>query len=148
MGRALGTFCIKNLTSSKKRSWFIHPFGYAANCVPGGAPCFNESGIWTLGKIISGGIAWPDADPHTSRVCVLSLSPDVTPQTVFWPRFFKTLFLLLWTFKKPLSSALYTSIGLDNRFNLAKTAASFAKNLPPLCHQHSLLAYKRELPPF
>lgn len=65
-----------------------------------------ESGIRTLGYVIKGRMAWPLADPHTRRVCVFPLSPEVIPHTDFCPRLARTLHLLLCTFEKPVSSAL------------------------------------------
>ena len=125
MGLVLGTFSMKKSSHRQKISWFIHPFGDVANWVPGGAPTFIFSGMRTLGHMISGGIAWPAADPHTSTVWVLPLSPDVIPQTIFFLFLAKTLHRLLCTFVNPVSSALYSSVGLDKRFNLKKIFYNF-----------------------
>lgn len=43
--------------TKKSKKFLIQPLGDVANIVPGGAPCFSNSGIRTRGKIIRGGIA-------------------------------------------------------------------------------------------
>ena len=55
-------------------SLLIHPLGEPSKIVPGGAPLFNLSPTLTHGKIISGGRAYPEAEPQTTNVCTPPLS--------------------------------------------------------------------------
>ena len=85
-----GIWPTKNLNHLKNTVLLICLSVVPVNNVLAGAPLMRSRDILSRGKIIMGGSACPDADPHARMVFVLPFSAAVIDHTAFWPRLAQT----------------------------------------------------------
>ena len=115
--------CVMKWSSQDSNSSaLIHPLGFAAPIVPGGAPLSMWLRKFTRGNMSKGGILLPTALIAPTNVTSCPLSPDVIWPTCFSP-FEAMTFGGLCTVISPVSSMLY--ILFDGNLYRSMTVSRF-----------------------